>query len=53
MQVLDDMENTINRLYNIRFYPNVFLIDPQGHVIQRKDLMGEQLRESLAKIFPE
>lgn len=53
MQVLDDMENTINRLYNIRFYPNVFLIDPQGHVVQRRDLMGERLKESLARIFPE
>ena len=53
MQVLDDVDNTINKLYNIRFYPNVFLIDPRGHVVQRKDLMGEQLKESLVNIFPE
>lgn len=43
MQVLDQSADSIHELYNVRFWPNVFLIDTQGVVLQRQGLRGEEL----------
>jgi peroxiredoxin len=53
IQVLDDHDNTIHTLYNIRFWPNMFLIDKGGTVLQRQGLRGEQLKETLADLLGE
>jgi peroxiredoxin len=51
MQVLDDSETTIHKLYNIRFWPNMFLIDKDGVVLQRQGLHGEDLKKTLAELL--
>lgn len=48
MQVLDDPENTITKLYKIRFWPNPFLIGKDGKIFAREKLRGEDLRKTLA-----
>lgn len=47
LQVLDDPETTIHKLYNIQFWPNMFLIDTDGVVLQRDGLRGEYLKKRL------
>ncbi len=53
MQVLDDSETSIHKLYNIRFWPNPFLIDKDGNVLQRQGLHGEELKKTLTGLFQE
>ena len=49
---LDDSTTTIHKLYDIRFWPNMFLIGPDGKVLQRNDLRGEGLKKTLSAILP-
>lgn len=51
MQVLDDQETTIHKLYNIQFWPNMFLIDKDGVVLQRDGLRGEDLIKRLEELL--
>jgi len=51
LQVLDDPETTIHKLYNIKFWPNMFLIDMDGVVLQRDGLRGEYLKNTLAELL--
>jgi thiol-disulfide isomerase/thioredoxin len=50
-QVLDDANTTIHKLYNIQFWPNMFLIDKEGNVLQRQGLRGEELFDTLAEVL--
>ncbi len=53
MQILDDLDGSIFNLYRINFVPNLFLIDPQGKVIERQKLRGEELKKTLAQYLGE
>jgi peroxiredoxin len=50
-QVLDDTATTIHKLYKIQFWPNVFLIDKEGKVLQRQGLRGEETMRVLAHLM--
>ncbi|MBI3006301.1 MAG: redoxin domain-containing protein [Ignavibacteriales bacterium] len=51
MQVLDDPTNIIHNLYKIQFWPNVFLIDREGKVMQRQGLRGDELAKILSSLL--
>jgi len=51
MQVLDDPESTITKLYKVRFWPNPFLIGKDGKILTREKLRGEELRTTLAGLL--
>ncbi|MGH2567395.1 MAG: TlpA family protein disulfide reductase, partial [Bacteroidota bacterium] len=53
IQVLDDPTNTLHNLYKIQFWPNMFLIDREGNVLQRKGLTGDELARTLSGLLPE
>ncbi len=50
-QVLDDTATTIHKLYKIKFWPNLFLIDKEGRVLQRQGLRGEETMKTLAPLL--
>jgi thiol-disulfide isomerase/thioredoxin len=50
-QVLDDPDNTIHKLYRIQFWPNLFLIDREGKVLQRQGLRGEEIMKTLSALL--
>ncbi len=50
MQVLDDASGTLHKQYNIKFWPNVFLIDREGIVLQREGLRGAELTTTLSAL---
>jgi len=50
-QVLDDSDNTIHKLYNVQFWPNLFLIDREGKVLQRQGLRGEEIMKTLSALL--
>lgn len=50
-QVLDDNATTIHKLYNIQFWPNPFLIDKEGKVLQRQGLRGEEMMKVLEPLM--
>ena len=45
-------ENKVGKLYGIRSIPSNVLIDPSGKIIA-KNIMGEELKQKLAELFPE
>ena len=51
LQVLDDPANTICKLYDIQFFPNPFLIDKEGKILQRQGLRGEELMRTLSSLL--
>lgn len=51
MQVLDETTDSIHDLYKVQFWPNVFLIDKQGVVLQRQGLRGEELIQRLSTLL--
>jgi thiol-disulfide isomerase/thioredoxin len=51
MQVLDETTESIHDLYKVQFWPNVFLIDKQGVVLQRQGLRGEELMQRLSTLL--
>ncbi len=53
MQVLDGKpgQGMIQNLYKIQFYPNPFLIGPDGKVLHREGLRGDQLDKTLSGLF--
>lgn len=51
MQVLDETTDSIHDLYKVQFWPNVFLIDKQGVVLQRQGLRGEELMQRLSTLL--
>lgn len=51
MQVLDDKAKTIDELYKVQFWPNPFLVGPDGKVLQRDGLRGDQLDKTLSGLF--
>ena len=50
-QVLDDTANTIHKRYNIKFWPNVFLIDKKGTVLPRRLLWGDETMKAVAAMM--
>lgn len=50
-QVLDDTATTIHKLYKIQFWPNLFLIDKEGKVLQRQGLRGEETMQTLIPLL--
>jgi hypothetical protein len=50
-QVLDDTSTTIHKLYEIQFWPNLFLINREGKVLQRQGLRGEEMMKTLATVL--
>jgi peroxiredoxin len=50
MQVLDGAGGEIHKQYNIKFWPNIFLIDPSGKVLQRDKLRGPELEQTLSAL---
>lgn len=53
MQVLDGKpgQGPIQNLFAIQFYPNPFLIDKDGKVLQREGLRGEELDKTLSGLL--
>ncbi|MBI4428324.1 MAG: TlpA family protein disulfide reductase [Ignavibacteriales bacterium] len=51
IQVLDDPSNLIHGLYKIQAWPNLFLIDREGKVLQRQALRGDDLVKTLSKLL--
>jgi peroxiredoxin len=52
-QVLDDSEGSLQKLYGIRFYPNMFLIGRDGTVLTRQGVRGDELQATLEKALGE
>jgi thiol-disulfide isomerase/thioredoxin len=50
-QILDDTATTIHKLYKIQFWPNLFLIDKQGKILQRQGLRGEETMKTLEPLM--
>lgn len=50
MQVLDDASAAIHKQYDIKFWPNMFLIDREGKVVTREGLRGPELKKTLSTL---
>ncbi|MNL52364.1 thiol-disulfide oxidoreductase [compost metagenome] len=50
VQLLNDKETGVNRLYEIKAIPANFLIDPQGKIIAT-NLRGHALEQALEKFI--
>lgn len=49
-QILSDSSNKIKKTFNITGYPTVFLINPEGVIIE-KNLRGKQLEEKILELI--
>ena len=45
--ILESKEIPIHNVYKIEFWPNMFLINKKGQVVQRQGLRGKELRKTL------
>jgi peroxiredoxin len=51
MQVLDDKSGSIHKLFKVSSWPNPFLINKEGKVVQRRGLRGEQLGKTISDVL--
>jgi peroxiredoxin len=49
-QILQSDDKSILKLYNIKYYPATFLLDPEGKIIN-KDIHAEELDKKLSEIL--